>query len=49
MLSKLNVIGVVANESSGSSNEYYPYTREYEVVLQESGEIVSYPQHRMNV
>jgi capsular exopolysaccharide synthesis family protein len=36
MLSKLNVIGVVANESSGSSNEYYPYTREYEVVLQES-------------
>ena len=37
MLSKLNVIGVVANGASGSSNNaYYPYTKENEVVLQQS-------------
>ena len=37
MLSKLNVIGVVANGASGFSNGYYTYTRgEPEVVLQHS-------------
>ena len=37
MLSKLNVIGVVANGASGpSNNAYYPYTKEHEVVLQQS-------------
>lgn len=35
MLSKLNVIGVVANGANGFSGAYYPYQREREVALEE--------------
>jgi capsular exopolysaccharide synthesis family protein len=36
MLSKLNVIGVVANGSNSFSSAYYPYVREREVALEQS-------------
>lgn len=35
MLSRLNVIGVVANDTNGSANVYAAYTREHSVVLQQ--------------
>jgi len=36
MLSKLNIIGVVANDTVGSSKVYAPYYKQNEVVLQQS-------------